>query len=113
MLLPRADERGLIDAALAHAESLGVLPIAARDKVCRGCMAQVPTVLEHAIRIEDGGETSEANCWGACAGCANYKTATEQRDPTFGRRLRAAGAHEGHVVPMGWRYLVAFGGGLV
>lgn len=66
--------------------------------------------MEHAIPLEQGGETNERNCWGACKGCADFKTGVERRDRTFGHRLRAAGALEQHVVPWGWRAQRAFGG---
>lgn len=110
VIVPRPEDRSLIAAAIAHGVDPDTLPVSGRDKVCRGCLERVATVQEHAIRIEDGGETSEQNCWGACDPCAKRKTVLEERDPSFGTRLRAAGEREGHVVPNGWRHQRAFGG---
>jgi len=97
------------------------------DPLCRGCERVPSTHAEHVEPWQQGGEQfSEANGQGCCASCANYKSQREQHDPTFGARLRAAGAAlppEPIVdlvtgapstrvppAPNGWRYLKDFGG---
>lgn len=63
------------------------------DPICRGCLAAASTHAEHVESWQDGGEKdSIENGQGCCASCANYKSQREQHDPSFGRRLKAAGA---------------------
>jgi hypothetical protein len=63
---------------------------------------------DHVIPVppqnRDAGDWSEENGQGLCPSCDGYKRRVEQYDPTFGRRLRAAGT------PRGWRHLNVFAG---
>lgn len=94
--------------------------ILGRDPLCRGCGRAPSTHADHIIPRKPGAEDwSEANGQGLCGapgprgplgGCHSYKTAMEQRDPSFGIRLRDAGAVIGEPAPRNWRYLSLFGG---
>jgi 5-methylcytosine-specific restriction protein A len=85
--------------------------ILARDPLCRGCQQAVSTVDDHIVPIEQGGSaTDEMNQQGVCTECHGWKIVREQRDPTFGRRLREAGQAVGQPAPYGWRQLLAFQG---
>jgi len=97
------------------------------DPWCRGCGQEKRVRSKHAEHVvpwQQGGEKfSIENGQGCCASCANYKSRIEQRDASFGERLRAAGVllpEESYIelgtgatvmrrppAPHGWRHSMA------